>query len=388
MKHADIVHRCFRCGYCKFPGHYSGFNCPPYSVFGWDTYSCGGRMWLLNAWLNKELKASPHFAHILFSCVACANCQEHCVYPFKEDLLTIFEEAKTELVNAGIVPPPVRDYFKSVYTSGNPYKLPQGQRGDWAHGTGLKDYSGQEYLLYVGCVASYDEVGMKMARSVGLLLKEAGLSIGYLGSRETCDGNEVKSMGEGGLFSFLADRTIVTFAEAGVKKVITVDPHAFNVFKREYPKLGAGFQVWHFSQILDMAIQEGRIVPRRWEVTVTYHDPCYLGRHNRVFSAPRRVLEAVPGLRIVEMERSRENGLCCGGGGGNFFTDILGSGPQSPARVRVREAFSTGAQILAVACPTCAKMLTNALKAEGLEGRMEVMDLAQVVRNSVSESRV
>lgn len=382
MEHANIVHRCFRCGYCKFPGDYSDLNCPPHTVFGWDTYSCGGRMWLINAWLNQEIEATPHFAEILFSCVACANCQEHCVYPFKEDLLTIFEEAKTELVNAGIVPPPVRDYFKAVHISGNPYKLPQEQRGHWAQGTGLEEYSGQEYLLYAGCVASYDEVGMRMARSVGSLLKEASLSIGYLGNRENCDGNEVKTLGEAGLFSFLAEKNVRAFEELGVKKVITVDPHALNVFRKEYPKLGAEFQAWHFSEILQKAVKEGRIVPRRCELTVTYHDPCYLGRHNRIFGSPRSVLRAIPGLRFVEMRRSKENSLCCGGGGGNFFTDMLGSGPESPARARIREALGTGAQLLVVACPTCAKMLTDALKSEGAEARLEVVDLAEVVRRS------
>jgi Fe-S oxidoreductase len=339
-------------------------------------------MWLINAWLNQEIQPSQRFAEILFSCVACANCQEYCVYPFKDDLLAVFEETKTALVNGGLAPPAVRDYFKAIHVNGNPYKLPQEQRGRWAEGTGLEEFSGQEYLFYVGCVGSYDEIGMRMARSVGLMLKEAGYSIGYLGSRETCDGNEVKVLGETGLFSLLAEENIRKFREMGVKKVITLDPHALNVFRKEYPKLGADFQVWHFTEVLGQAVKQGRIVPSPYRVRVTYHDPCYLGRHNRIFKPPRSVLKRIPDLEVVEMRRSKEDSFCCGGGGGNFFTDILGGGEDSPNRVRIREAADTGAELLAVTCPTCAKMLTDALKAEDLQGRMEVVDLAEILRRA------
>ena len=171
IEHAEIVHRCFRCGYCKFPEDYVDFNCPSYKAFGWDTYSPGGRMWLIRAWLNGEIETSPHFAEILYSCAACDNCKEQCVFPrFKDYLPEIFQETKAELVNAGKIPPQVRDYFKAISVNGNPYKLPQDERGKWAKGTGLPEFSDQEYLFYVGCVGSYDEVGQRMARNVGGLL--------------------------------------------------------------------------------------------------------------------------------------------------------------------------------------------------------------------------
>ncbi|MBW1819868.1 MAG: (Fe-S)-binding protein, partial [Deltaproteobacteria bacterium] len=193
MEHGNLVHRCFRCGYCKFPADYVDFNCPSYQAARFDTFSAGGRMWLIRAWLNNEIQTSPRFAEILYSCVACGNCTEQCVYPgFKDQLLDIFEETKAELVGEGLIPPLARDYFKAISVNGNPYKLPQEDRGKWAEGTGIPDYDGQEYLFYVGCVGSYDEVGVKMARAVGTLLKGEGVSLGALGSRETCDGNEVK----------------------------------------------------------------------------------------------------------------------------------------------------------------------------------------------------
>ncbi|MBI4767749.1 MAG: (Fe-S)-binding protein [Deltaproteobacteria bacterium] len=380
MEHAEIVHRCFRCGYCKFPEDYVDFNCPSYKAFGWDTYSPGGRMWLIRAWLSGEIPSSPHFAEILYSCAACDNCKEQCVFPkFKDYLPEIFREAKAELVNEGKIPPAVRDYFKSIMVHGNPYKLPQEDRGKWAEGTGLEPFSNQEYLFYVGCVGSYDEVGQKMARSVGKLLSEAGLSIGILGSRETCDGNEVKVLGETGLFTQLAEENVMEFLKMDVKKIITLDPHALNTFKRDYPRLRGNFEVFHFSEIVAELIKDKKIALSEFQARVTYHDPCYLGRHNQIFNAPREILNSIPGLELVEMRRNKGGAFCCGGGGGNFFTDIIGPGEDSPARVRVREALETGAGIIVVACPQCYKMLDDAVKVEGLEDRLEVLDLAALV---------
>ncbi len=379
MEFEEIVHRCFRCGYCKFTDDYQDFNCPSYAKFGLDTYAAGGRMWLINAWLNNEIKTSEHYAEILYSCVTCGNCEKHCVFTFKDDLLNIFEAAKAELVSEGLIPPPVRDYFKAININGNPYKEPQDERGKWAEETGIQTFSDQEYLFYVGDVGSYDERGKKMTRFVGNLLVEAGLSIGILGNEESSDGNDVKALGETWLFKQLAEDNISKFKKKGVKKIITLDPHAYNAFTQEYPDLGGNFEVWHYTQILTMLIKDKKIALSEYKVTVTYHDPCYLGRHNGVYEAPRDVLKGIPGLELIEMNRNRENAFCCGGGGGNFFTDILGLGEESPNRIRVREALDTGADIIAVACPMCSKMLDDAVKAEGLEERIKVQDIAEIV---------
>jgi Fe-S oxidoreductase len=383
MEHGNLVHRCFRCGYCKFPADYVDFNCPSYQAARFDTFSGAGRMWLIRAWLNNEIRTSPRLAEILYSCVACGNCTEQCVYPgFKDHLLDIFQEARAELVGEGLVPPAVRDYFKAIAVNGNPYKLPQGERGKWAEKAGIPGYQGQEYLFYAGCVGSYDEVGVKMARSAGTLLKNAGVSLGALGSRETCDGNEVRILGETGLFAKLAEENIRLFNELGVKKIITLDPHALNTFKKDYPKLGGTYPVFHYTEILDRLVRSGKIKFAKTQVTVTYHDPCYLGRHNRIYEPPRSVLRAIPGLRLVEMRRNRANAFCCGGGGGNFFTDIIGPGKESPGRVRIREALNTGASVVAVACPQCAKMLTDAVKAESLDDKLQVKDIAEIALGS------
>jgi len=383
MKYADIVHRCFRCGYCKFTSDYTDFNCPTYRKFRFETYAPGGRMWLIRAWLNDEIKTSDRFQEILFSCATCANCVEHCVFTFSEDLVNIFIAAREELVNEGIIPPPVRDFLKNINVNGNPYKEPISERGKWAEGTSIETYEGQEYLFYVGCVGSYDERAKKIAATVGSLLIKAGVSMGILGEKETCDGNEVRALGEAGLFKVLAEQNIASFKELGVKKIITLDPHALNAFKNDYPGLGGEFEVYHYTQVLAQLIRAKKMALKEYKAKVTYHDSCYLGRHNGEYKAPREILKSIPGLKLIEMERNRENSFCCGGGGGNFFTDILGGGEDSPNRIRAREALDAGAGIIAVTCPQCAKMLEDGIKAEELEDRLKVMDVAEIVMQAM-----
>jgi len=341
-------------------------------------------MWLIQAWLNDEIKNSKRFQEILFSCATCANCVEHCVFTFSDDLVNIFTAAREEMVNKGLIPPGVRDYLKNINISGNPYKEPADERGRWAEGTPVETYDGQEYLFYIGCVGSYDERAKKIARAVGNLLIRAGVSIGILGNRETCDGNEVRALGEMGLFRFLAEQNITLFKGLGVKKIITLDPHAFNAFKQDYPGLGGGFETFHYTQILAPLIQSGKIPLKEYRATITYHDPCYLGRHNSEYDSPRKILKSIPEVELIEMDQNRENAFCCGGGGGNFFTDILGGGEDSPNRIRVRQVLDTEAQIIAVSCPQCAKMLDDAVKAEEMEEKFEALDVAEIVTRALA----
>ncbi|MGB9735906.1 MAG: (Fe-S)-binding protein [bacterium] len=384
IRYSDIVHRCFRCGYCKFPSNYADFNCPSYRSIGWDTYSPGGRMWLTRAWINGEIKTSQHFAEIMYACASCDNCKNQCVFPkFRDYLPYIFEEVKIKLVEEGIVPPLVRNYFKSITLYGNPYNLPQEQRGDWAQNIGVKKFTDQEYLFYVGCVGAFDEVGQKMARSVARVLLKARVSFGILGDEETCDGNDVRSMGETELFKQLAADNIKKFKEKNIKKIITLDPHAFNVFKNYYPSLGSDVEVFHHTEIFERLLKDKKIILSGYPRTVTYHDPCYLGRHNGIYEQPRETLKAIPELKLVEMDQHGVNAFCCGGGGGNFFTDIISSGEDSPNRVRIRQALLTGASVVAVACPYCGKMLSDAVKTEGLEDRLEVLSIAEIIEKAM-----
>jgi Fe-S oxidoreductase len=382
MEYADILHRCFRCGYCKLPSDYTDLTCPSYLNYRFETYSPGGRLWLLRAWLTGEITATPRLAEIMFSCATCANCVEHCQFPkFKDDLLKALIAGREELVAEGLVPPTVRDYFKAMQVNGNPYKLPDSERGVWADGLGLELFSGQEYLFYVGDAGSLDERGRLMTRSVARLLKKLKISFGILGADEPAHGQEVRALGETGLFELLAKSCLAKFQELGVKKIIALSPHAYHTFRNDYPEFGGDIEVVHYSRILSAQARRIRFDPPDDMLTLAFHDPCYLGRHNQEYQAPRIFLSALPGARLVEMDRNRKNALCCGGGGGNFYTDLLGHGPDSPARARVREATATGVDVLVVACPQCAKMLEDAVKAENMENRLSVMDLSEIARS-------
>ncbi len=401
MQHAEILHRCFRCGYCKLPASYLDINCPSYLKYRFESFSPGGRMWLLRAFLNGEIPASARLSEILFSCASCGNCTEQCVFPeFKDRLLEAFTAGRGELVNAGVIPSRVKDTFEATHKYGNAYGLPRDQRDRWAAGLDLEPYKGQEYLFHVGCAGSFDERGQQMARAVATLLKAAELSFGILGAAEPSDANEIHAMGEFELFELLAKQNIQQWRSAGAKKILTLSPHAYHAIKNLYPALNGraapspAFEVVHYSQLLPA------LVPRLMAkdaaasadqaadspLTVTFHDPCYLGRHNHEYNAPRLAIQSLPGLQLAEMQRCMADALCCGGGGGNFFTDVLGSGPNSPARVRVREALETGAQVLAVACPKCAKMLDDAIKAEDLEQQLQVADLTELITSRLSLS--
>ncbi len=379
----DIAHRCFRCGYCKFDSSYKNFNCPSYRKFEFDTFFSGGRMWLARGWLEDDLDTSKNYGKIFFSCATCGSCEERCPFEFKDSLLDGFEDAKAKLIDEGLIPPSVRDYLESVAKHGNPYEESQSKRGEWAEGTDIQPYSDQEFLLYVGDVASYDESGKEMAKSIGNLLNKVGISFGILGDRETSDGNDVKACGERGLFEDLAEKNIESFEDNGVEKIITISPHAYNAFVQDYPNL-EDIEVKHFTQILANLMEEGKIPMSDYDAKATFHDPCYLGRHNKVYDPPREILEGIPGLDFIEMERNRDDAFCCGGGGANVFTDMLeSSGKNSPSRIRVREALDTGADILAVACPSCYTMLEDAVKAEGVEEDIKIMDLAEVVLSAI-----
>jgi Fe-S oxidoreductase len=280
------------------------------------------------------------------------------------------------VVNNGLVTSKVARFFQNIEGYGNPYRELRGNRGRWAEGMGIEPYNGQEFLFYVGCVGSFDEKGQRAAQAVGRLLLKAGISFGILGPAEECDGNEIRTLGESRIFEMLKDRNTALFQKASVKKIITLSPHSYNVFRNEYPD---SFEIFHYTQVLRDLIKEGRLKPAsNLNMKVTYHDPCFLGRHAGEYEAPREILRAIPGVELVEMERNRQNSFCCGGGSGNFYTDSFGGGEDSPSRIRVREADKTRASILAVACPTCAVMLGEAVKDEGIEDRLIVKDISEV----------
>jgi len=301
---------------------------------------------------------------------------------FAPDIVDWIVGARSDMVEKGKIPPRVARFLEAVYGYGNPFKQLRDDRAAWANGT--KMYTpGDEYLLYVGCLGSYDENGQKMARSLVDVLNATGISFGILGSDEECCGNEVYMLGEMGLFQTLVEKNNQKFKELGIKKVVTLCPHGYNAMKNRYPILGASFEVYHYTQLLNDLVKKNRVKPSKNKAKVTYHDPCFLGRYNKIYEEPRQILQSIPGIELVEMKKNRADAFCCGGGGGNFVIDLLAGGEESPARVRVREAYATGADTLAVACPSCMTMFTDAIKTENLEEKLTVKDMSQIVKESL-----
>ena len=316
----------------------------------------------------------------LFQCLNCRRCDVVCPISLEVSTKTM-ECLKAEAVEKGYTPRAVREFLENVMKFGNPWGLPPSKRADWSHELKVPRFDSKvhEYLLYIGDTGSYDTRGQEAAKSLTAILTRAQVSFGVLGEKERSDGNEVNRIGEKGLFEEIASKNIKAFNSLGVKKIITLSPHAFNTFKNEYPDLGGSYEVIHYTDLLSRLIKNGQLKPSNNGTTkVTFHDSCMLGRYNNEYEAPREILKAVPGLELVEMERIRENAFCCGGGGGNFVTG-LDEGKKRANIMRIREAGATGASVLAVSCPKCLIMFEDAVKTEGLEGKLAVKDLSELV---------
>ncbi|MGH9029665.1 MAG: (Fe-S)-binding protein, partial [Acidimicrobiales bacterium] len=238
-----------------------------------------------------------------------------------------------------------------------------------------------EYLYWVGCAGALDERARKATQATARLLHRAGVRFAILGPRESCTGDPARRLGNEYLYQEMGKANIATLAEVGAKKVVASCPHCFNSLSREYPDLGGNFQVIHHSQLLSHLVSEGRLTPGSMDATVTYHDPCYLGRHNRVFDEPRNVLDSVSGVRQIEMRRCREKSFCCGAGGARMWMEEkLGKRINLE---RTDEALTTGADVVSTACPYCLIMLDDAVKARQREDEVKVLDLSQVVEASL-----
>jgi Fe-S oxidoreductase len=274
--------------------------------------------------------------------------------------------------------------LRNLESQENPWGISQSQRADWAEGLGVPLVNGTapEYLYWVGCAGSFDERAKHISRALAELLQRAGVSFAILGPRERCSGDPARRIGNEFLFQTLAEENVGTMNAAGVTKVIANCPHCFNTLRNEYPAYGGSYDVIHHTQLLADLVASGRLRPtEEVQSLLSYHDPCYLGRHNDVYDAPRQVLDAVPGVRTVEMPRHGRRGLCCGAGGARMWMEErIGKRINEE---RVDEAASTGADTIGVACPYCLIMLDDGAKGRG--DTTDVLDIAQVVRRSLAD---
>ena len=318
---------------------------------------------------------------VLWSCTTCRACEQACPL-FIEFVDRIVGMRRKLVLEDSSFPEELAVSFRNLEKAGNPWGQPAAARGDWAEGLDipmLADGPGEvEYLLWVGCAGAYDERGKKVARATAQILKEAGVTFAILGPEETCTGDPARRSGNEYLYQMLASQNVETLNRYGVKKIVTQCPHCFNALLNEYPQLGGRYEVVHHAQLIARLIADGRIAmkPGPQGETVTFHDSCYLGRHNGVYDAPREALSSA-GLTILEMPRARENGFCCGAGGGRMWMEEKLGTKVNVARVN--EASETGAGLVASACPFCMTMLADGVNETGRSESMNVQDVSQIV---------
>jgi len=321
---------------------------------------------------------------VVWSCTTCGACMQEC--PVDIEHIDHIVDLRRNLVMAeSRFPQEAGALLRNLEGTGNPWGMPQAQRADWAQDLGVRVVAegerAPEYLYWVGCAGSFDDRAKAIPRALVQILRVAGVSYAILGPRELCTGDPARRLGNEYLWQTLAEQNVRTMDDAGVTKVIANCPHCFNTLANEYPDLGGRYEVVHHSELIARLLSEGRLRPsRRVEARIAYHDPCYLGRHNGIYRPPRRALEAVPGVRTLEMPRHGERGLCCGAGGSRMWMEErIGKRINEE---RMDEAASTGADTVGVACPYCLIMLDDGAAARG--GETAVMDLAQVVARSIS----
>lgn len=281
------------------------------------------------------------------------------------------------------VPESLRISIKNISAVGNPLGESPETRTDWAQGLTVKKFAPGMGLLYFSCcIPAYDPKVKRVAVAVAGILKKAGVDFGILGDGEMCCGEAVRKAGNERLFQTLAANNSHLFTENEVSRILTSSPHCYNTFKNEYPQLEDIAETIHVSQYLLELISEDRIKPtRELKKRVAYHDPCYLGRHNGIYDEPRQLLKSIPGLELVELPDTRENSLCCGGGGGRIWTETKKG--ERFSDLRIEQAIEVGADILAVACPYCLLNFEDSVLTMGREDSLAISDIAELVRGAL-----
>lgn len=316
----------------------------------------------------------------IWRCTTCGTCPAQCPRGVKQiDVSVALRRLASEYEMFPASVKPARTARASLISEGNPLQGEREKRAEWAKGLSVKPYEEEmEALYFVGCYFSYDPRLKKVAQATVNILKKAGVNFGILGEKENCCGESIRKTGSEKVFKKLAKENIKTFIDNGVKKIIVSSPHCYHTFKNEYPEFMVNFEVLHMNQYVLELINQGRLqITGEFEKSVTYHDPCYLGRHNGIYDEPRELLNKVSGLNLVEMEACGKNSLCCGGGGGRIWMDT----PQEErfSDIRLRQAEATGAQILATSCPYCITNFEESRLNLEYEDVLEVKDITEII---------
>jgi len=319
----------------------------------------------------------------LWNCVTCNSCVLRC--PRNVNLIDVIRSTRALMMQMDSVPSAFSGPLGCLHSDGNPWMGHRSERADWQEGLQIPEFSADTHWLYFTCCTqAYDARNRRVARMLVGLLDRAGVSFGSLGEKESCCGDQGSKMGGHDTYEELKSANTELFEKNNVKNVIVASPHCLNSFTKEYGAFSESLNVVHHAVLLSRLIDEGRLVPsRRIEKKVTYHDPCYLGRHNNIYDEPRAVLTAIPGLEFIEMPRNRDRSLCCGGGGGGMWREV----PMDErfAIHRIKEAQAAGAETIATACPYCIAMLEDAIKVLDCEDEIEVCDICELLYESTGE---
>jgi len=320
----------------------------------------------------------------IWRCTTCGRCPAQCPRGVKQiDISVALRRVATEYEVFPASVKSARTARASLISEGNPLQGDRKKRSDWAKDLSVKPFTeDMEALYFVGCYLSYDPRMRKVAVATANILNKAGVKFGILGDKESCCGESIRKTGSEEVFKNLAKQNIKTFIDNGVKKIIVSSPHCYHTFKNEYPEFMVNFEVIHMSQYVLELINEGRLeLTGDYKEKVTFHDPCYLGRHNNVYDEPRDLLKKVNGLELIEMEDSRKNSLCCGGGGGRIWMDT----PQKErfSDIRLKQAKEAGAKVLATSCPYCITNFEESRLNLEYEDVLEVKDIVEIVSEMI-----
>ena len=340
---------CIQCGKCTGSCPEAGRT--PFNI----------RMLVRKRQFEREIEES-----LPWYCTSCGACTVRCPRDVKPSEVIV--DVRSGLVEEGQIPASIQKALENTAVQRNPWGRSRAKRGAWQELTGLSiphvSETASRRILFTCCIQAYDPRCMVIPANVARILHKAGIEFGALGEEEACCGSEMRRIGESGLFEELVEENRAAFEEYGVKEIIALSPHCMNALKREYGDLGIG--VRHYTEVVADLLSAGRLsLEGAYEKAVIYHDPCFLGKQNNVFDAPRAVLAAVKGLRLMEFSRSREVSLCCEGGGGRMFYETEAVVSPRNSEVRVAEAMALGAEVIATACPFCLMTLEDPAKEKG-----------------------